>query len=155
MVNSVLFVCLGNICRSPTAEAVFDKLARERGLDIRVDSAATSGWHVGSAPHGPMQKAALKRGYDLSAQRARQFRRRDFEAFDLIIVMDQKNRDDVERYRPAGAETPVQLFLDYAPDQDVREVPDPYFTKRFNQAIDLIEQASEGLLTKIVAKEAK
>lgn len=149
MIQSVLFVCLGNICRSPTAEGVFRKLAETEELNFSLDSAGTSSWHVGDPPHPPMQKAAIARGYDLSDLRARQIRKHDFIAYDLILVMDKKNARAVERYRPEENTTPVVLFLDYAPDQPIREMPDPYFTKQFDLVIDLCEAASEGLLERL------
>lgn len=142
-VRRVLFVCLGNICRSPSAEAVL----RHMAPDLEIDSAGTGNWHVGDAPYGPAIKAGAARGYDLSPLRARQFRPADYDAFDEILVMDHSNFEDVEAQRPAGNTTPVRLFLDYAPDQPVREVPDPYYTRDFDEALDLIEQASRGFLT--------
>ena len=137
----VLFVCLGNICRSPAAEGVF----REMMPEAETDSAGTGGWHVGEPPYGPMQAAALARGYDLSDLRARQFRRGDFEAFDLIIGMDGDNIANMERLRPPGNETPLVLFTDYAPDSGARAVPDPYYTRDFDGALDLVEQCARGL----------
>lgn len=137
----VLFVCLGNICRSPAAEGVF----REMMPEAETDSAGTGGWHVGEPPYGPMQAAARARGYDLSDQRARQFRRDDFETFDLIIGMDSDNIANMERLRPNGNETPLVLFTDYAPDSGAREVPDPYYTRDFDGALDLVEECASGL----------
>ncbi|MGX9353285.1 low molecular weight protein-tyrosine-phosphatase [Shimia sp. W99] len=137
----VLFVCLGNICRSPAAEGVF----REMMPEAETDSAGTGGWHVGEPPYGPMQAAARARGYDLSDLRARQFRRDDFETFDLIIGMDSDNIANMERLRPNGNETPLVLFTDYAPDSGAREVPDPYYTRDFDGALDLVEECASGL----------
>lgn len=105
---------------------------------------------MGEPPHPPMQKAALARGLDLSTLRARQISRRDFDEFDLILAMDQSNLKNIERVRPAGNTTPVELFLDYAPDAGRKDMPDPYFTKQFNLVIDLCEAASEGLLETLV-----
>lgn len=153
MTSSILFVCLGNICRSPTAEGVFRRMSRASGFDLDIDSAGTGGWHIGKPPYGPMQTAAAARGYDLSRLRARRFSKLDYSKFELILVMDQSNHDDVERLRPSGVETPVKLFLDYAPDQPLREVPDPYFTRDFDQALDLIEQASAGLLRSLLRRD--
>lgn len=138
----VLFVCLGNICRSPAAEGVFRAHA---GASHTIDSAGTAGWHVGKPPYGPMQEAAGARGIDLSDLRARQFGRADFDRFDLIIGMDDSNVADIERLRPAGSETPVRLFTDYAPETGMSEVSDPYYTRDFDGALDLIEAASRGL----------
>jgi protein-tyrosine phosphatase len=141
----VLFVCLGNICRSPTAEGVFRAEAGRQGLTVKVDSAGTSDWHIGHPPYGPAIKAAAARGYDLSPLRARQVTPGDFDAFDLIVVMDDDNLYAVEALRPRGADTPVRLFLDFAPEIGRSDVPDPYYTRDFDEALDLIEAASRGL----------
>lgn len=145
----VLFVCLGNICRSPAAEGVFRAAAEAAGLDVEADSAGTAGWHVGNPPYGPMISAASGRGIDLQSLRARQFSARDFDRFDLIIAMDSENMKDIERLRPAGNETPVRLFLDFAPHTGASEVPDPYYTRNFDEALDLIEAAAQGLLAEL------
>lgn len=137
----ILFVCLGNICRSPAAEGA----VRARLPELSLDSCGTGGWHVGEVPYGPMQQAAARRGYDLSDLRARQFAVADFDRFDLILCMDGANLRDVEALRPAGAETPVQLFTDYAPEQGADAVPDPYYTRDFDGALDLIEACAVGL----------
>ena len=149
MTYSILFVCLGNICRSPTAEAVIRKLGEEAGLSLTLDSAGTGDWHVGEPPYGPMQAAARKRGYDLSPLRARQVSAQDFYDFDLILAMDDSNLTNIESLRPEGLQTPVQLMLDYLPDQPVRNVPDPYFTREFDRVIDLIEVAGAHLITSL------
>ena len=142
----ILCVCLGNICRSPTAEAVLRHMS---GGGIEVDSAGTGDWHVGKPPYGPAAAAAAARGYDLSALRARQFGAADFRLFDLILAMDRQNFDDIEALRPSGMTTPVSLFLEYAPKTGVTEVPDPYFTRGFDEALDLIEAAARGLIEKL------
>jgi len=142
----ILFVCLGNICRSPSAEGVFRTLSQQAGLDLEIDSAGTGGWHVGDAPYGPMQAAALQRGYDLSDLRARQFCAADFTNFDLIIGMDAENITEMERLRPAGNGTPLRLFTDYTPESGTDFVPDPYYTRDFDGALALIETASRGLI---------
>jgi protein-tyrosine phosphatase len=141
MTTRILFVCLGNICRSPAAEGVL----RHHAPTLAIDSAGTGGWHVGSPPHGPMQAAARARGYDLSDLRARQFRTDDFDAFDLILAMDADNLRQIEAMRPAGNATPVELFMRYAPGAGFDHVPDPYYTGDFDGALDLIEQAASGL----------
>ncbi len=141
MASRILFVCLGNICRSAAAEGVFRRIAPQ----VETDSAGTGHWHVGEPPYGPMQDAARARGYDLSDLRARQFRPADFERFDLIIAMDDANMRDIEAQRPAENTTPVRLFTDYAPEAGMDHVPDPYYTRDFNGALDLIEQAAQGL----------
>ena len=134
----ILFVCLGNICRSPTAEAV----ARQHGIDC--DSAGTGNWHIGKPPYGPMQEAARGRGIEMSALRARQITSTDFARFDRIIVMDAENLRNVERLRPAGDTTPVEILTDYG-TLGWDHVPDPYFTRDFDQALDIIEEAVPGL----------
>ena len=141
MTTRILFVCLGNICRSPAAEGVFRSLAP----DIPCDSAGTGGWHVGEPPYAPMQAAARRRGHDLSDLRARQFEVADFDRFDLIVAMDDANRRDIEALRPAGSATPVRLFTDYIADAHATHVPDPYYTRDFDGALDLIETAAKGL----------
>ena len=143
MGTGVLFVCLGNICRSPAAEGVL----RARAPGLVTDSAGTGDWHVGEPPYRPMQAAARARGYDLSALRARQVEPADFARFALIAVMDRDNLRAVERLRPAGAETPVRLLTDYAPEAGMDHVPDPYFTRDFDGALDLIERCVAGLVT--------
>ena len=137
----VLFVCLGNICRSPSAEGVFRAMAPE----VATDSAGTAGWHVGKPPYRPMQDAALARDVDLSDLRARQFVAADYARFDLIIGMDEENIANIEALRPDGSDTEVRLFTDYAPDWGMSEVPDPYYTRDFDGALDLIEDCARGL----------
>jgi protein-tyrosine phosphatase len=149
----ILFVCLGNICRSPAAEGAFRDLAQQAGLPVTLDSAGTSDWHIGDAPYGPMQKVALARGYDLNQLQARQFVVADFEQFDLIIGMDQNNVDQMEKLRPLGNQTALRLFLDYASQSQQTEVPDPYYTRDFDEALDLIEAASRGLIAQLLAEE--
>ncbi|MFV1527818.1 MULTISPECIES: low molecular weight protein-tyrosine-phosphatase [unclassified Phaeobacter] len=141
MTQNILFVCLGNICRSPAAEGVFRLLCPHVGTD----SAGTAGYHVGAPPYGAMQAAAGARGIDLSDLRARQFTPQDFARFDLIIAMDGDNLADIEALRPEGATTPVRLFTDYAPDHGADHVPDPYYTRDFDGCLDLIEAAAAGL----------
>ncbi|MEJ6403617.1 low molecular weight protein-tyrosine-phosphatase [Yoonia sp. 2307UL14-13] len=130
----ILFVCLGNICRSPAAEAVMRKL----GPEMTLDSAGTGGWHTGDAPYGPMQEAAKARGLDLSDLRARQFNVADFRAFDLIVAMDDQNFADINAMRPPGLATPVRKLAD-------DNVPNPYYTRDFNGALDMIEAACVSL----------
>ncbi len=126
MTTRVLFVCLGNICRSPSAEGVFGELAA--GLDVTTDSAGTSNWHVGEPPFAPMLAAAIARGYDLSDLRSRQFKAEDFSRHDLIIGMDADNLRDMERLRPPGNDTPVVVFTDFVAAHGADHVPDPYYT---------------------------
>lgn len=146
----ILFVCLGNICRSPTAEGVTRTLASASEIDVEVDSAGTGSWHVGEPPDGRMQKAAAAAGYDLSALRARQFSGADFDRFDLIVAMDEQNRRDIERQRPAGSTTPVVLFLSYG-GSGTRDVPDPYYEGGFDGVVHLVEDAARGLLGQVTA----
>ncbi|MDA7427445.1 low molecular weight phosphotyrosine protein phosphatase [Primorskyibacter aestuariivivens] len=141
MTTRILFVCLGNICRSPSAEAVFRSLSE--GLDVQIDSAGTGAYHVGEPPDGPMQQAAARRGYDMSDLRARQFTAADFDRFDLIIAMDADNLRDINRLRGAS-QTPVRLFTDYAGGAGDM-VPDPYYTRDFDGTLDLIERCAQGL----------
>lgn len=137
----VLFVCLGNICRSPTAEALFRRACPE----VECDSAGTGGWHVGDPPYGAMQAAAQARGIDMSDLRARQFTVADFERFDLIMGMDADNIANIERLRPAGNDTRVELLAPYAGTGE-DTVPDPYYTRDFDGTLDLIEAAMVGLV---------
>ncbi|MGD9863736.1 MAG: low molecular weight protein-tyrosine-phosphatase [Pseudodonghicola sp.] len=141
MTTRILFVCLGNICRSPAAEGV----ARALLPGLEIDSAGTSDWHVGEPPYGPMQRAARARGIDLSALRARQFVAEDFYRFDLILAMDDNNLAAIEALRPAAAATEVRRFTDYAPQTGADHVPDPYYSRDFDGALDLIEMAAQGL----------
>lgn len=147
--KSVLFVCLGNICRSPTAEAVFRQRAKAfKHLDLIIDSAGTGAWHVGDSPDERSQAVGAKRGYPMADLRARQVRAEDFEQFDYILAMDQSNLTNLRQMAPAGFAGHLGLFLDYA-DTGVSEVPDPYYTsgdKGFHQVVDLIEAATDGLL---------
>lgn len=142
----VLCVCLGNICRSPTAEVV---LRDRSGGRLDVDSAGTGDWHLGKPPYGPAIAAAADRGYDLSSLRARQIEVADFDCFDLILAMDASNRADIEALRPKGNATPVRLLLDYAPHLGLRDVPDPYFNGDFERALDLIEDAATGVISSL------
>lgn len=149
----VLFCCLGNICRSPTAHGVFAAMVVERGLAdvIQVDSCGTGGWHVGEPPDRRAAAAAARRGYDLSSLRARQLAPEDFERFDYILAMDRSNLADIRAMTPKAFSGHLGLFLDFAGDPGEREVPDPYYggDAGFTHVLDLIEAASEGLLREI------
>lgn len=149
----VLFVCMGNICRSPTAEGVFRQKVIDAGLQdqIHIDSAGTHAYHVGEPPDSRAQAAALKRGFDLSVQRARRVSPADFEEFDYIIAMDNSNMADLQAICPPGHEHKIRLFLEFGERFDVTEVPDPYYGGRtgFERVLDLIEDAAEGLLRQI------
>jgi len=148
---SVLIVCTGNICRSPTAEGVLRHKLGEHGLGarVRVESAGLGDWHIGDPPDPRAIDRASRRGYDLTSLRARQFRTGDYHDFDLILAMDRGHLAAMERNRPAAATARLQLFLDFAPEAvAVREVPDPYYGKlaAYDHALDLIEPGVEGLI---------
>ncbi len=145
MTRRILFVCLGNICRSPSAEGVFRAVAEAAGLDVALDSAGTGDWHIGEAPCPGMVHAAAARGIDISGLRARQMGPDDFAAFDLIIGMDPGNIEDIEMLRPHGVQTTVRLFTDYAPETGASHVPDAYYTRDYDGALDLIEACAAGL----------
>lgn len=148
----VLFVCLGNICRSPSAEGVFRQVVREAGLEdrIAIDSCGTGHWHVGKAPDSRAIAAARKRGIDISDLRARQFSSEDLDSFDYVLVMDRQNLADVrDVWRQNGGTEPA-LFLEYGSSAH-DEVPDPYYggDQGFEHVLDLINEASENLLETI------
>jgi protein-tyrosine phosphatase len=147
----VLFVCMGNICRSPLAQGVFENVLRREGLEdeVSVDSAGTGHWHVGSPPDERALSAASLRGLDLSAQRARQIAREDCQNFDYILTMDEENYHMVSSLCRGSAV--VRPFLDFATGSPEREVPDPYYggPDGFEHVLDLVEEASEGLLEDI------
>lgn len=151
--TKVLFVCMGNICRSPTAEGVFTQMIKKLGLDkqIQVDSAGTHAYHVGEAPDSRAQEAARKRGIELAQLRGRQVVSSDMIEFDYILAMDNENYDSLLNICPEGYESRVNLFLSHAADSDVEEVPDPYYggTNGFDSVLDMTEEASKGLLEKI------
>lgn len=148
--TGILFVCMGNICRSPTAEGVFRKLVQDEGLEhaFLIDSAGTIGYHVGEAPDPRTQAAARRRGIDLSALRARKVEREDFERFRYILAMDRDNLAHLESMRPPGSQAHVGLFLSFADGIDVDEVPDPYYggARGFEEVLDLVEAGARGLL---------
>jgi len=150
---SVLFVCMGNICRSPTAHGVFEQMVEDAGLAsfIAVDSAGTHAYHVGNPPDARSQKTALGRGIDLSRQRARKAAQEDFEQFDYVIAMDRDNLNNLLAIAPEEQRAKLYLLLDFAPELGVREVPDPYFggTRGFDKVFDLVSAASEALLARI------
>ena len=148
---SVLFVCMGNICRSPTAEGVFRRLLEEAGVSVDVDSAGTHAYHIGNPPDRRSQAAAAARGVDLSPLRARQVHASDYERFDLILAMDSDNLEILQGAAPAGCRASVRLFLEYAPDARVTDVPDPYYGGEagFERVLDLVEEASRGLLASL------
>lgn len=149
----VLFVCMGNICRSPTAEGVFAKHVQEANLhgSIAIDSAGTHAYHVGEPPDPRAQTTASKRGIDLSPLRARRAVAEDFDVFDYVLAMDRDNYEGLQAICPPGSEYKLQLFLSYAPNLEYDEVPDPYYggPMGFERVLDMIEEASAGLLEDI------
>lgn len=152
----VVFVCMGNICRSPTAEAVFRCYAENAGLagHVLIDSAGTHDYHIGEPPDSRARQAALQRGYDMSLLRGRQVEEGDFRRFDYVLAMDRANLTILQRLAPPDGNARVQLFLDYARQHAGREVPDPYYggTEGFERVLDMLEDASEGLLQHIRRK---
>jgi len=147
----ILFVCLGNICRSPTAEAVLRALAAREApeLALEVDSAGTAGYHVGEAPDPRTRQAAARRGYDLTGLRARIVAPEDFERFDLILAMDHENLRVLQRRAPPTAHERLRLLLEFGPQGGPEDVPDPYYggPNGFEEVLDLVEAATRGLLT--------
>jgi protein-tyrosine phosphatase len=152
--HRLLFICLGNICRSPMAEGAFRRVAEEEGVLDRfnIDSAGLGDWHVGHAPNGRAQVAAGRRGIDISRQSARQIGRADFARFDLLLAMDEANVAELARLSPEEHRVKVCKFLDFAPQAGTRDVPDPFFggAEGFDHALDLIEAASRGLLAALL-----
>jgi len=156
MMHKVLFVCLGNICRSPTAEGVFRAQVAAAGLSevIGIDSAGTAAWHIGKAPDQRAQAAATRRGYDLTALRGRQVAVADFGEFDYILAMDRSNLADLLAQCPAEQRHKVRLFLSFSSQWQNHEVPDPYYggADGFDQVLDMVEDAAHGLLSDIRAE---
>ena len=153
---SVLFVCLGNICRSPTAEGVFRHLIQQEGHDnwITTDSAGTHAYHIGAEPDGRAQQTARGRGIDLSDLRGRKAIESDFNKFDYILAMDNENYQNLEALCPVGQEDKLSLFLDFSKDFSETQVPDPYYggDQGFEHVFDLVESASRGLLEDITKR---
>lgn len=142
----ILFVCLGNICRSPTAEAVMRQ--RATGLGLHIESAGTGGWHIGDGPDPRSVTAGQARGYSFAGQTARQVAASDFERFDYILAMDSENLKNLRRICPLEYAEKLELFLDYSPAHTGKDVPDPYYggPRGFDNVIDLIESACDGLI---------
>jgi protein-tyrosine phosphatase len=148
--HRILFVCMGNICRSPTAEAVFRHVVSQEApdLDVEIDSAGTHAYHVGEPPDDRAIAAARRRGVGMSALRARVVQFEDFERYDLLLAMDRQNRSYLLSMAPRERHERVRLLLDYAPHVGRAEVPDPYYggEQGFEDVLDLVEEASRGLI---------
>ncbi|SHH22613.1 low molecular weight protein-tyrosine-phosphatase [Ferrimonas marina] len=149
-VTSVLLVCMGNICRSPTAEAVFRAKAEQYGLELEIDSAGTIAYHAGEKPDPRSQEAGERRGYDFSGMRARAITTVDLERFDLILAADQQNLRDIRALAQPHQQDKVALILDWGTGAE-REVPDPYYggERGFELVLDLLEDAAEPLMEAI------
>ena len=149
----VLFVCMGNICRSPTAQGIFEQLVREAQLEHRIviDSAGTHAYHVGNMPDERATEAAGRRGVDLTLQRARRIEAADFTQFDYVLAMDRSNLEDLAAICPTPHRAKLRLFLEFAERPDVLEVPDPYYggAQGFERVLDLVEEGARGLLEDI------
>lgn len=146
--TAILFVCMGNICRSPTAEGVFRSRAEAAGLQLDIDSAGTHAYHVGNSPDARSARHAAARGYDLSSQRARQFATDDFERFDYVLAMDHDNLEILQRACPPQHRHKVKLFMEYATRSGSDIVPDPYYggANGFDMVLDYVEDAADGLI---------
>jgi len=150
-VKSVLFVCMGNICRSPSAEAVFRHKASAEGLSLKIDSAGTTGAHAREKPDHRAQKVAIERGYSFDGIKARKVSVKDFNDFDIILAMDQHNVDQLMLLAPQAFQYKIVLFLAFAKNHSEKEVPDPYYggANGFRFVLDLIEDASDGFIKQL------
>lgn len=156
--TNVLFICMGNICRSPTAHGIFQQKVAEHGLNdqITVDSAGTHAYHIGEAPDRRSQETAVENGYDLSEQRARQVTAYDFDEYDYIIGMDNANQYNLSKLATDEQQNRIHLMMVFAKDRNETEVPDPYYGEDgFNNVLEMIEVASEGLLQHIIQTQPK
>jgi len=153
MTVKVLFVCMGNICRSPTAEGVFQHLVEQQGYSehIEIDSAGTHAYHVGEGPDPRSQEAAARRGIEMGHLRGRKAKAQDMKVFDYVLAMDRENYENLLDICPSGLEQKIVLFMSYAADRPEQEVPDPYFggPGGFDRVLDMIEEAAAGLLEEI------
>ena len=154
--TSVLFVCMGNICRSPTAEGIFRSMLEQKGLTdmFLLDSAGTHAYHVGAPPDHRAQHTAESRGIDLSDLKGRKVTLADFDEFDYVFAMDKENLANLKKLHPAASSEQLRLFLDFAKGLDFDEVPDPYYggTKGFEKVFDMLENASLGFIDHIQKK---
>lgn len=150
-INSILFICMGNICRSPSAEAVFRHKVKAQGLSLKIDSAGTVGAHAKEKPDHRAQKMAAERGYSFDGIKARKVTVKDFEEFDLILAMDNANLKDLLAIAPEHLQHKAMLFLDFSLNHEETEVPDPYYggANGFRFVLDLVEDASDGLLAQM------
>jgi protein-tyrosine phosphatase len=150
-VKSILFVCMGNICRSPSAEAVFTHKAKAQGLSLTIDSAGTVGAHAREKPDHRAQKVGVERGYSFDGLKARKVKVEDFDKFDLILAMDNDNVEELKKVAPSNLQHKILLFLDFAKNHEENEVPDPYYggVNGFRFVLDLVEDASDGLLAQL------
>lgn len=153
MVRRILFCCMGNICRSPTAEGVFRQVLAAQAPDLRIeiDSAGTHDYHVGAPPDRRAIAAAKRRGIDLSQLRARRVVVEDFDTYDLILAMDDDNLQELRRRAPASHHQRIRLMMEFAPHAASRHVPDPYYggAQGFEEVLDLLEEAAQGLLVEL------
>lgn len=148
---TVLMVCMGNICRSPIAQGVFERVCQERNLNVLVDSAGTGAWHAGEKPDKRAIEAAAQRGINIHNQRARQFIISDFDRFDIIFTMDQSNDAEIRSLaRDSSDLNKIKLLMEYASHPEIKNIPDPYYgtSNDFNLVLDLIEYASHSIITK-------
>ena len=150
-ITKVLFVCMGNICRSPSAEAVFRHNAKNKNINIQIDSACTTGSHAREKPDHRAQKVGMERGYSFDKIKARKVIVDDFTKFDIILAMDEQNVKELKKIAPTHLHEKIQLFLEYAENFEESEVPDPYYggARGFKFVLELVEDASEGLLKKL------
>lgn len=157
MSYSVLFVCLGNICRSPMAEAVFRDLVRREGLEdrITVDSAGTGDWHIGHSPHEGTRKLLDRYGISYAGMKARQIAKADGDRFDLIVAMDTRNERDIRSVLGASPKSDVIRFLSLMPEQELVDVPDPYYSGNFDEVYELVKEGCDKLLTFVKGKIAR
>ena len=152
MTKRLLFACLGNICRSPLAEGIVRAKAQDAGLELEIDSAGTSGFHAGNPPDARAIVAARIKGYDIEGQTSRMFIAGDFAAFDLIVAMDETNRQDIEALRPSGSTVPVVLMSSFASGAVPIEVSDPYYTGKFEPVIAVLETCADALVSQLLAE---
>jgi len=150
-INSLLFICMGNICRSPSAEAVFRHKTEAQGLSLKIDSAGTVGAHAKEKPDHRAQKMGAERGYSFDGIKARKVTVKDFENFDLILAMDNANLEYLQGIAPEHLQYKAKLFLDFSHNHEENEVPDPYYggANGFRFVLDLIEDASDGLIAEL------